>query len=536
MSQRRSAEAEGLHRRTLAVDPNTADALHLIGIIALRSGRSAEALLLIGRAIRIDRFAAAFHANLGLASAALGRMDEALAAFQAAVLLMPDHATAWALRGALLRDRGELTAALRFYRLAISCDPALSDAYCDLGNILFDQGLPNQSLEAYRAALCIEPAHGKVLANRANVFGALDRHREAIATCRAAIRVTPLNATAHGNQGNALHRLGHFDKAARCHRLAACIKPDFIDCYANAALSLLSRGDLAEGWRLYERRWLNRPGSIGSDHRRAAQWRGEELRGRTILLHSEQGFGDTLQFCRYVALVVQRGGEVILGVQRPLLGLLRSLSHPVRLMADDEPLPSFDLHCPLLSLPLACGTGLDTIPAAIPYLRADADLTADWRRRLGTIGLKVGLAWRGNKAHVNDRRRSIELTSLTDLIGQAPAKVQFVSLQIDATVEERAWLGGFANVRDLTSEITDFADSAAIIANLDLVLSVDSAVGHLAGALGCETWLMLPFIADWRWMLNREDSPWYPRHRLFRQRAPGRWDGVLARMAAELRR
>jgi hypothetical protein len=298
----------------------------------------------------------------------------------------------------------------------------------------------------------------------------------------------------------------------------------------------LLHGDFEHGWPEYEWRWKTRDFSSGRRPFTQPQWDGGSLNGRTILLHAEQGLGDTLQFIRYAPLVAEAAGNIVVECPAPLKRLLRHSLRQVPVLSKGEPLPPFDIHCPMLSLPLACRTTLANIPRQVPYLNADSELAAHWQGKLVSQRelLKVGLAWAGNKAHKNDRHRSIELSTLAPL-GEVP-HVSFISLQKGEPAKQATRAPAGITLFDWSNELGDFADTATLIANLDLIISVDTAVAHLAGAMGKPVWTLLPFVPDWRWLLEREDSPWYPTMRLFRQSAPGDWSGVITRVVGALLR
>jgi len=359
----------------------------------------------------------------------------------------------------------------------------------------------------------------------------LDRVEEAEGLHRRAIAIKPDFADAHYNLGVALHGQGRFDEALASYDEAARLNPEFVDARWNRAFLWLTMGRFAEGWREHEWRWRRKhqpPRSFPQP-----LWKGEPIAGRTILLHNEQGVGDTLQFVRYAPLVAAQGARVLVQVQRPLARLVRaSLDGGIEVLAEGDLLPPFDLHAPLLSLPLAFATTLETVPARIPYLKADAAAAARWRSRIGPLpGLKIGLVWAGNAQHKNDRNRSIALERLMPLVDEV--KARWFSLQVGERAGDLARVAS-GRINNLADRFTDFAETAAAIDNLDLVISVDTAVAHLAGALGKPAWVLLPAVPDWRWLLVRSDNPWYPTARLFRQPARGDWDSVMQALRAAL--
>jgi tetratricopeptide (TPR) repeat protein len=594
----RWGEAEGLYRRVLAINPRHADSLHLLGVGALQAGRPDQAVELIGAAIAIDADAALYHSNLGNGLKALGRLDEAIASYRRAIALQADYPEACNNLGAALLAQGRTQEAIACFRRAVDLKPDFPEAHDNLGAGLAEQGALEEAVACHRKAVALRldyaEAHNN-LGAALKALGALDeaagcfrraialkpgfpqahnnlaivlkrqgRLEEAVACCRRAIDLDPGFPEAYDNLGAALADQGRLeeavaslrkaldlrpdypearddlgvtlkeqgllDEAIACFRTAIDLNPAFPNAHNNLAMALLARGDLAEGWREYEWRWRTAGMAASRRHFAQPQWRGEAGRGRTLLIHAEQGFGDTLQFCRYAPLAAAAGLRVVLEAPPPLVRLLRGLSGADRVVARGEDLPAFDLHCPMLSLPLALGTTLATIPSAPSYLHADAGQAEVWRARLaamGDRGPKIGLAWAGNPATTSDRRRSLapdRLAALYDLSG-----LRFFSLQKGGPAAPRD-----APLTDVMDEMHDFADTAALVANLDLVISVDTAVAHLAAALGRPVWLLDRFDPDWRWLVGRRDSPWYPTLRLYRQPRPGDWEPVLAEVARDL--
>jgi Flp pilus assembly protein TadD len=493
-----------------------------------------------------------------------GDLDQAEPLLRGVIERAPNRAFAWFLLGRVRLAKGDVDVAIDFLRKALAVDPKLVPAYNDLGILLQNQGRLEEAEACYREAIARDGRLaesmtnlGVVLAARGRLADAtawyaraiaadsqmapahsnlgaalakLDRPEEAETLHRRAIALKPDFADAHYNLGVALHDQGRFAEALACYDRAVALKPDFVDARWNRAFNLLLGGNYADGWREHEWRWRRKeqpPGSFAQP-----MWGGEPIAGRTILLHAEQGFGDTLQFMRYVPLVAARGARVVLRVQRAVFRLAAAFAGVAQVIRDDDVPPPFDLHCPLLSLPLAFGTTLDTVPAAVPYVEADTGAAARWRERLGS-GLKVGLVWAGSPQHKNDRNRSVAFEHLAALF--AVPGVRWFSLQVG---ERRADLAQAAPgaIADIADGLTDFADTAAAIAGLDLVISVDTAVAHLAGALAKPVWLMLPFVPDWRWLIGREDNPWYPTLRTFRPPRRGDWEAVVGKVAEALTR
>ena len=498
----RLQDAERLYRQVLAVDPRNADGLHLLGMVACQMGRADQAADMITRAITINPTEASYHANLGIAFKQLGRLAEAAACYRRALTLWPDF----------------------------------PEAHNSLGNVLGDQGRPDEAAACFRRALALRPDYPEAQNNLGTVLQEQGRLDEAVGCFRKALALRPDYAEARGNLGNALRVQGRLDEADTCFRRALQLRPDDPEAHYDLALLLLARGDMAAGWQEYEWRWNRSEAMQARRNFAPPQWRGEAAAGRTLLIHAEQGFGDTLQFCRYARLAADRGLRVVMEVQQPLVRLLRTLACVDLVVGRGEELPDFDLHCPMLSLPLALGTTVTTIPAAASYLHADPLQVAAWRTRLAAManqGPRIGLAWAGNPCRHSpalaavDRRRSIapeRLAPLFDLPG-----VQFFSLQKGGPAAP-----GHVPLTDCMDEMADFADTAALIANLDLVISVDTAVAHLAAALGKPVWLLDRFDPCWRWLTGRRDSPWYPTLRLYRQPRPGDWESVVTEVARDL--
>jgi tetratricopeptide (TPR) repeat protein len=499
----RLGEAAGLYRKILADRPKHPDALHLLGLVEHARGSHAEALALIDRAIAADQRIAAFHVARGVVLAALGRTDLAESAVERALALDPGHAEALNASGNLRLTAGDAVAAEACYRQALTARPAYAEAASNLGSALRAQGRLTEAEAALVDALRLRPAYATALANLGLVLQEQGRWREALSAFDRSLAADPRHPAARGNR----------------------------------AMLLLLLGRLEEGFAEYEWRW-RMPGFATPPRDFAAPaWDGAPLDGATLLVHAEQGLGSAIQFVRYLAPAAARGARVVLECQPPLLRLFRqSLATgggPIaQLIAKGDPLPAFDRHLPLMSLPHALGTTLDTVPAAVPYLRADDDDVARWRIRLGASSVpRIGLVWAGNRRHENDHNRSLPAAALAPLVASSPAS--FFSLQVPVTDDDLAVFPA-GRVTDLAPHLHDFADTAAVLQVLDLVITCDTAVAHLAGALGRPAWLLLPIVPEWRWLLDRDDSPWYPSLRLFRQRESGGWAEAIERVSAAL--
>ncbi|HXZ01956.1 MAG TPA: tetratricopeptide repeat protein [Stellaceae bacterium] len=524
----RHEEAIERYRRALALDPGFAAAETNLGRALHALGRCEEAVAHHRRALALKPDFADAHNNLGAALHALGRHEEAVAHFERAVALEPGFAQAHNNLGNAMRTLRRHEDALRHYRTALALWPNYAEAHYNAGNALQTLGRHDEAIAPYEKAAAIRPGYAEALNNLGNALQMLNRHDEAIARFEQALAAKPDYAEALNNLGNSLQALNRHEQAIPLHARALALQPDCIAAQWNEGLARLVTGDFKMGWEQYEGRWaVEGPGQRRRDFAQP-QWRGEAaLAGRTILLHAEQGLGDTLHFARYVPMVAALGASVVLEVQKPLVPLLAGLAGVTRILAQGEALPPFDCHSPLLSLPLAFGTTLDIIPRDVPYLAAAPDRIAAWRATVeATAPPRIGVVWAGSAANLFDRRRTIPLRHLLPLL--ATPGIKFFALQKDLRPGDLELLRERPEVTVLSERLGDFADTAAAVSLLDLVISVDTAVAHLAGALARPFFLLLPFSAEWRWLRGREDSPWYPTARLFRQPAIGDWDSVVA--------
>ena len=410
--------------------------------------------------------------------------------------------------------------------------PTTSTRCYNRATTLMELGRYEEAVASFDAALAVQPNHAEALCHRGNALLKLNRVEDAVATFAKALVPAPRDPQILHNHAHALRQLGRPGGALVSIEKALAIKPDFASGHMERGLALLTLGDWRSGFASYEERWNTEEFIAQRRDFAAPLWLGKEsIAGRTILLHAEQGFGDTLQFVRYAPLVARQGATVLLEVQPELKLLLSRTAGVARVLPRGEELPPFDLHCPLMSLPLAFSTGVASVPAEVPYVRVPEELVAAWRDRLPQGRLRVGVAWSGRSTHKNDRNRSIALARLAPLLA---ADVAFVSLQCELREEDRAALQAHGDLLCLGPELRTFADTAAVVSLLDLVISVDTALVHLAGALGKPAWIMLPAGPDWRWLLKRDDTPWYPTARLFRQPRLGDWESVVERVRHEL--
>jgi tetratricopeptide (TPR) repeat protein len=490
--------AERLCADILQCRPDDFDALHLLGMLHFQRQRMVEALQLLSAALKSNARSSDAMSNLGLALHASGRFEEAIASYRQALLLAPDH----------------------------------PEILYNLGNASLELGRLDEALAAYDAALAGLSGHVGALVNRGNTLLRLNEPLKAIASYDSALVVMPGHPQILTNRGHALRRLDQPDEALLDFAAALAAAPEFAEAHFEAAMTRLTLGDFARGWKQYEWRWKTNAFARQRRSPQAPLWLGNEpVAGKTILLHAEQGFGDTIQFIRYAPLLAGQGANVICEVQPELKPLLSQLAG-VAVMAAGEPLPAFDLHCPLLSLPLAFKTQLAAIPAGVPYLAAPAQCVAQWRERLPPARLRAGFVWSGSVTHKNDANRSIPLARLATVFENPP--LQCFGLQTELRAADREVLSRLPNLTHLGDDIADFTDTAAIISLLDVVITVDTAVAHLAGALGKPVVILLPHAADFRWMRVRADTPWYPTAKLLRQATFGDWGSVIADLCREI--
>jgi tetratricopeptide (TPR) repeat protein len=562
-------EAEHLCDTLLAANPHDIDALNLLAIIAVRTQREARALALLERGSEFAPHHAGVWGNLGTVLHDLGRQDDALAAldraialdnndprshhlrgaillnarrdadalaaFERALHIAPEHEEALAGRGFALRNLGRLEEALHAIEQALEQHPRAALFHTHHGNLLCEMQRHAESLRDYEQALSLEPGNNPALVNLGGALHTLWRSAEALPYLERALAQDPNDIDALYNLGMVLADLDRRGEALALYERLLHIAPSHVKGRWNRALFQLQAGDFEQGWAGYELRWQEEQLRPFVRNFPQPLWLGESaLKGKTMLLHCEAGLGDSIQFCRYAPLVARQDCRVLLEAPAPLLPLLQDRLAGVEVFASGSPLPAFDLHCPLMSLPLAFGTRLDSIPAEVPYLGSDPVRLESWRQRLGgKTHPRVGLVWSGNPRHKNDHNRSIPLALLSALLDIPD--IEWFSLHKEVREADLTTLASRADLRHFGEELLDFGDTAALTALMDLVITVDSSVAHLAGAMGKPVWLLLPFNPDWRWLLERSDSPWYPTARLFRQPRHGEWPLVVNELAEAVR-
>lgn len=560
------AEAEISCRKALSIDADHADSLHLMGMLCQRSKQYDLAVEWFAQAIRSNPDVADYFFNLGAVLAHQGHICHAIKSYDRGLVLKPESAGEWHRLGELLMQQERRDEARLSFDRALKVDPRYVEAAnssallhfhageYEAAIARFDQSFEikpdpgalhlkgicqlhlkrfHEALIHIGRALAQVPDHPEVINNYGVVLHKLGRNEEAVIHFDRALALSPDLVEALNHRGSALAALHRFDEALASFDRAMTLKPDFADAHWNAALLRLLLGDFESGWR--GREWGRKCRAVGFAERQfsRALWLGETpLAGKTVMLHSDEGLGDTIQFARYAPLLAARGARVILEVDSALHPLLSSIDGVTCVPRGEAEVHDFDLHCPLSSAPLACGTRLETIPA-VRYMPAPPQALVDaWQARLGPCnGLRVGLVWSGNPAHGNDRNRSMSLRSLAPLLD---CDATFVSLQKELRPADGAYLEERGGIIDLTAHLSDFVETAALISCLDLVITVDTSVAHLAGALFRRTWVMLPHTPDYRWLLDRSDSPWYPSVRLFRQDARRDYAPVIETVRAEL--
>lgn len=531
---KRPEEALASYDRALAIQPDYMEALFNRGVALRNLQRPREALASFERAVTIRPDHVGSLHNRAAILRELGRPAEALASFEQVLAHKPDHAEALNGAGLALLDLQRPAEALARFERALSVRPDYASALNNIGGTLQELGRPEEALAGYEKVLTLQPAHLAALYNRGVVLRELKRPAEALASLDAALAIDPRHVDALNNRGIVLRDLARPSDALASYDRALALAPGNAETHVNRSCLRLLLGDFEQGWPEFEWRWRTRDFALWRRDFDAPLWLGAEpLEGRTILLHAEQGFGDAIQLARYVPLVAARGARVVLEVPAPLTGLLSRVEGVSVIVGRGEALPPFDFHCPLLSLPLAFKTRPDAIPAVVPYLLPSAERAAKWKQRLPETGARrIGVAWAGNPSFKGDRSRSIGLARLSPLLSTGGAA--FFSLQRDLRDGDREILLNHPQVTALGDTIADFDDTAAIMASLDLVISSDTSVVHLAGALGRPVWILLQHVADWRWALDRADCPWYPSARLFRQPKIDDWESVVRQVAGEL--
>ena len=530
------AGALQLMASALQARPKSPEALINYGLVLHGLGRNEEALDAFDRVLAIKRRSIEALNNRGAVLEQMGRNEDALKSFDAVLAIKSNHIDALYNKGSVLRKLGRYEEALKYLDRALAIKPDYARAHNNRGLAFEGLNRSEEAIACYDCALAIDPNFGEAINNRANTLQNIGRHEEALAWYDRALALNPAHPEVLNNRGSALAALGRYREGLESCCKATALKPNYANAQWNESLHRLRLGDFAGGWTKYEWRWMRPEGQKRLRNFSQPRWTGEQpLAGRSVLIYAEQGFGDTIQFARYMKLLTGQGARVIFEVQPALKSLLAPLGDDIWVAAYGEELPPFDLQCPLLSVPYAFRTELATVPATVPYLSMSRDRVSAWDARMpARSGPRVGIVWSGNATHADDHNRSIALARLAPIF-DLPG-IQFISLQKGLRESDAQTLAGDPRLFDLSQHFTDFSDTAAAIAALDLVISVDTSVAHLAGALGKPLWVLLPFCPDWRWLLDRSDNPWYPTAELFRQPRPRDWDGVIDQVRQKLAR
>jgi len=531
----RPNEALACYDRAIALKPGLAEVHYNRGNVLHALGRPQEALQSFNKAFGLKRNFPEACNSRGLALKDLKRPEDALKNFNTAIELKPDFADAHVCRGSTLRNLKRFREAVESFDHAIRLNPYDAAVHRNRGNALRDIRRPDQALESFDRAIALNPDFAEAYSDRGNALGDLGCMDEALQSFDKAIALQPDLAEAYSNRGNLLKAMKRPDEALESFDRAIALKPGFAEAWWNKSLCALAMGNFEEGWRLYEWR-KKKPEPVAFRDCPQPAWSGEEsIAGKTLFIYAEQGLGDTIQFCRYAALAQAKGAKVILAVQDGLIRLLNALGPAIQIVPLNATPDAFDMHVALLSMPLALRTDGNTIPANIPYLRAEPEKVSDWRTRIGSHGFKVGICWQGNKGVVADAGRSFPLRHFEG-IAKHPG-VRLISLQKNDGVEQLQDVPAGMMVETLDGFDAGpdaFIDAAAVMESLDLVITADTAIAHLAGALGRPVWVVLQHVPDWRWRLDGQDSPWYPTMKLFRQTQRDDWSGALAAMEKEL--
>jgi len=532
-SLKRPEEALICYDRAIRILPDVAELHALRGNVLRKSGRFEESVAAFDRAIALNPDDAECHCNRAVALKELRRYDLAVAGYDAALQLNPSSVPALANRGVALLAMGRYEAALSSLERAREIAPKIPYIHVQTGIALHGLGRFGAATESYRTALALHPDNADAHHNLGISLLQLKQHESALESFERAIALDGQLADAYVNRGLALAETGKHTDALASYQQAIAIKPALRIAHRNLGHLYLQLGDFDKGWEKLEWRLIGNDNRLNRRLFAQPAWLGQEsIAGKTILLHCEQGLGDTLQFCRYARHVSDLGAKVILEVQRPLLRLLAGLDGISAVIAQGSPLPPFDFHCPLMSLPLALKQTVGSAPVTCTTIRADAAQTGAWQTRLGPAARpRIGIVWRGNPQHKNDHNRSIPLPAFTHLLDGA---FEFICLQKDRTEAEQEIIASYPGIRQFDGHLQDFSDTAGLCSLLDLIITVDTSVAHLAGAMGKPVWILLPFNPDWRWMLERADTPWYPSARLYRSDRRLGWQTLIQDVRKDL--
>jgi len=527
-------EARHILKDLLTTNPKNFDALHLSAIISGQLNDLQKAIEYFQKALNINPHNAELHCNLANALLDDRKFNLAISHCNISIKLNALNPIAYSNRAISLEKLGKLEEALASYKTALNLRPTSYNYCVSIANILRELKKLEEALKFYDKAITLKPGSPDAYNNRGIIYHELNRFEQALDNFNEAITIKPDYAIVYSSLGNTLGALWRYEEAIHNYKKAISIDPEFVDAHANLSTGLLLLGNYEEGWLEYEWRSksevLNKIVGIRSFDQ--PLWLGKEpLKDKTILLYAEQGLGDTLQFCRYVPLVSALGAKVILEVHPSLVPLLYDLDGVSQIIAKDSKLPEFDYQCPLLSLPLAFKTTLETIPSSPSYITSNQNKVAIWQAQLGEkTKPRIGLVWSGSTTHKNDHNRSLTLARLLPYLSPS---YEYISLQKEVRDIDQELLNKCEIIKQFGDQLQDFTDTAALCGLMDLVISVDSSVAHLAAAMGISTWVLLPYNPDWRWLLNRDDSPWYHSVKLYRQPLVDDWNSVLEKIQAD---
>jgi tetratricopeptide (TPR) repeat protein len=527
------SEAKKKYAKVIAINSKHFDALHLLGVIANQNFEYEKAIFYISESLSINPLNEYALLNIGNAFRGLNRIEEAINSYTQATRLNHNYAEAFFNCGITQEESQQFSSALISYEKAIKINPSYAEAYVGKGNALKELSYLAEAIESYNLAILINKHDHEAYFNKGIVLKELGFVTDAIKNYDRALEIKPDHSDAYFNKGNALFETGELDLAIHSYDLAIKYNISNSDAYWNKSLATLLKGNFKEGWELYEYRWTKKDSKNYIRHLNAPLWLGNEpLLGKTILLYAEQGFGDAIQFCRFTKLVKDIGAsKVLIEVPKGLINLFECLEGKDELIEKGMPLPYYDFHCPLLSLPLAFNIEVNTIPQSNKYLISDPEKKANWDIKLGPkIRKRVGLVWSGSPSHKNDHNRSI---SLYEIINFLPKEFDYVCLQNEIREADKAILEA-SSIRNYEKSLVDFSETAALCDLMDFIITVDTSVAHLAGALGKSTWVLIPYLPDFRWLQNRMDSPWYKSVTLYRQNQDRDWKFPLERIRSNL--
>ena len=520
-------EAKTIYEQILNSQPDHFDALQLLGAISIQTKDYEKCINLLNNALQIKNNYAPTYYNLGLALHELEKFNEAIASYHQALEINPYYSQAHNGLACALKALHQYDSAITYFNKAITLNPSYAEAHNNIGLVKQELKEYSAAIANYEKAISLKPDYYEAFYNKGIALIGLNQFTDAISTFNQTLKLEPDFAKAFNGLGHANQELLRLTEAMSNYEKAILKDPKFADALWNKSLLKILLGEYPEGWSLYEHRWKVRKFKKESRDFNQPLWLGENtIQNKIILIHAEQGLGDSIQFCRYIPMIESLGPrQIILEIPKPLTSIISTVNSKTILLEKGNPIPQFDLHCPMMSLPHAFRTTLDNIPAQIPYLNADKNKVLDWSKMLGDPkNPRVGIVWSGSSNHPNDHNRSLLFKQLAPLL---ILPFEFHSLQKEIKAVDLVSLKNFKQIHQHQDNLIDFSDTAALIENLELVITVDTSIAHLAGALGKRVFILLPFVPDYRWMLDRNDSPWYPTATLFRQPKLNDWESVI---------